>query len=468
MRGWCVPPMQEGSVADRLVSLFKGSVLPLADAYLATRRHFRWSKKDCGLICCERRYPLDSIGHIYLVGAGKAGVPMARAIVDALQEDDRLWARFGGGTVNVYRDQARAAIPGVTLFAADHPNPNAESVAGARAALALLDRARKGDLVVAVISGGGSSLLTLPQEGICLDDFRATNHALVTGGPTIQEINAVRKHLSQVKGGRLRLAAPEAEFVTLVLSDVIGDDLSSIASGPTVPDATTCRDAIDVLQRHRLWERIPESSRTCLTRGDAGESERARLWRAGVTERTRAVVVASNAVVLTSLRELLSTSEYRDLFAKVLVEDTPVIGPLDSAVAQHFARAREESQTGHSPGLLVFGGEPVVKVPAGATGTGGRMLHYALLAALRIAETPWTVLAAGTDGIDGTSPAAGAVVTGETIPLAKSHGLDAGTYLDAFDSYGFFQEMESLTGRNILIMTGPTGTNVNDIMLWSF
>ena len=460
--------MQKGSVADKLLSLFRDSVLPLADAYLATRRAFRWLPDAEALVAADRSYPLRDIRHIYLVGAGKAGIPMARAVVDTLQEDGRLRDRFAGGTVNVYRDQARTTIPGVTLFGADHPNPNEDSLAGARAALELLSRAGKRDLVVAVISGGGSSLLELPQDGICLDDFRATNRVLVTGGPTIQEINTVRKHLSLVKGGRLRLAAPDAEFVTLVLSDVIGDDLSSIASGPTVPDATTCHDAVEVLERHHLWERVPESSRACLSRGDPAEAERARLWRERLLEHTYSVVVASNAVVLSALRRLLSSTEYARAFPKVLVEDTPVTGSVDQAVAQHHARALELSGADRGRALLVCGGEPVVRVPAGATGTGGRMLHYALLAALRVANTGWTVLAAGTDGIDGTSPAAGAVITGETVPLAESHGLSPAGYLAAFDSFGFFKELESRTGRRSLIMTGPTGTNVNDIMLWSF
>ncbi|MCK9356145.1 MAG: DUF4147 domain-containing protein [Dehalococcoidia bacterium] len=460
--------MQKGSVADKLLSLFRDSVLPLADAYLATRRAFHWLPEAEALVAADRRYPLKDIRRIYLVGAGKAGVPMARAVVDTLLEDSRLRDRLAGGAVNVYRDQAKTTIPGVTLFGADHPNPNEASVAGARAALALLSRAGKRDLVVAVISGGGSSLLELPQDGICLDDFRATNRVLVTGGPTIQEINTVRKRLSLVKGGRLRLAAPDAEFVTLVLSDVIGDDLSSIASGPTVPDATTCHDAVEVLERHHLWERIPESSRTCLSRGDPAEVERARLWRESLLEHTHSVVVASNAVVLSSLRRLLASAECARAFPRVWVEDTPVTGSVDQAVAQHHSRALQLSGADGGRALLVFGGEPVVKVPADASGTGGRMLHYALLASLSIADTGWTVLAAGTDGIDGTSPAAGAVITGETVPLAESHGLSPARYLAAFDSFGFFKELESRTGRRSLVVTGPTGTNVNDIMLWSF
>lgn len=457
--------MQQGHRAQQLVSLFRDVALPLADAYAATRAGFRWSRDDRALFVADARFPVDAIKRIFLVGAGKAGVPMARAVVDTLQQDELLWSRFAAGTVNVFRDQARTAVPRVTFFPADHPNPNDASVEGARAALSLLSSTSEGDLVVAVISGGGSSLLTLPREGICLEDFRAANRALVTGGATIQEINTVRKHLSQVKGGRLRAAAPAACFVTLVLSDVIGDDLSSIASGPTVPDPTTCSDAVGVLERHGLWERIPESCRAHLLHGDPGEAGRAALWRDRLAPRTYSLVVASNGVLLDSLERMLNAGQSPDLATRVCREIAPVTGPVEHAVDAHFSRALEVS---HVPGtLLLYGGEPVVSVPADARGTGGRMLHYALLAALRIAGRDWAVLASGTDGIDGTSPAAGAVVTGDTIATARAHGLDAERYLSAFDSYGFFKALEDRSGATALVTTGPTGTNVNDIMLWS-
>jgi glycerate 2-kinase len=457
--------MSQDDRVQRLLSLFHDIVLPLADAYAATRVSFSWSPGDASLVVAGTQIPVSSIEHIYLVGAGKAGVPMARAIVDTLKEDARLWARFAGGTVNVYREQAETKLPRVTFFPADHPNPNQASLDGARAALALLSSTTSNDLVVAVISGGGSSLLTLPQEGICLDDFRTASRVLVTGGPAIQDINTVRKHLSLVKGGRLRMAAPDARFVTLILSDVIGDDLSSIASGPTVPDHTTCGDAIAVLERHGLWDRMPEACRATLLRGDPGEEDRKEFWRNRLAPRSQNVVVASNAVVLDALRRRLSEPRYSDVATRVYLEPAPVTGPVDEAVESHFHRA--EALLGNAGALLMWGGEPVVSVPADAHGLGGRMLHYALMAARKIAGREWTVLASGTDGIDGTSPAAGAIVTGDTFSLARECGLDAHAYLEAFDSYGFFRELEARSGRRFLITTGPTGTNVNDIMLWS-
>ena len=458
--------MQEGSGAEKLLALYRDVVLPLADAYLATRKALLWEPQQQALVAGARTYSLADIDSLFLVGAGKAGVPMARAVTDVLKQDDRLWAKFAGGTLNVYRDQANAEISKVKLFAADHPNPNEASVQGARAALELLSSSSSNDLVIALISGGGSSLLSLPQEGISLEDFRETSRILVTGGPAIQEINTVRKHLSQVKGGRLRMAAPEAKFLTLVLSDVIGDDLSSIASGPTVPDPTTYQDAIGVLKSHGLWERLPESSRSCLLHGDPEEGAKADLWREKLTPRTRHIVVASNAVLLDSLVTELSSAQYRDLAGCVHLEQEPIIGPVEEAVSRHHSRAIEMAADSPRPALMICGGEPLVTVPEDARGTGGRMLHYALLVAIRIAGTPWTVLASGTDGIDGTSPAAGAVVTGETVGLAEQHGLNPGEYLASFDSYGFFSKLEARTGEKFLNVPGPTGTNVNDIILW--
>jgi len=236
-----------------LQALFRELVIPLADAYLATRGCLRWDDGAKTLRVGDGAYPLSGLKSIFLVGAGKAGVPMSRAVVETLQQSPLLWERFAGGAVNVYGEQAKEVLPKVRLFAADHPNPNHESIEGARYALGSLREAVEGDLVIAVISGGGSSLLTLPAAAISLEEFRVTNELLVTGGASIQEVNVVRKHLSRVKGGRLRMAAPEATFLTLVLSDVIGDDLSSIASGPTVPDPSTFEDAIQGRQAFLPW-----------------------------------------------------------------------------------------------------------------------------------------------------------------------------------------------------------------------
>ena len=461
--------MEGSQKRQTLQALFRELVIPLADAYLATRRCLRWDDEAKALRAGDRAYPLSGLKGIYLVGAGKAGVPMARAVVQILQQDPPLWAKFQGGSVNVYRDQAKEQIPRVKLFPADHPNPNQASVEGARSALDLMSKTTAGDLVVAVISGGGSSLLTLPAMD--LRDFRLTNEVLVTGGASIQEVNIVRKHLSRVKGGKLRMAAPEADFLTLILSDVIGDDLSSIASGPTVPDFSTFGDAIQVLREYRLWDKIPAQARDYLRRGSEGQEEetlKGGLWEERLAAHSSSYLVASNSVLLQALQRELGSPVYREM-GYVELDSAPVTGKVEEAVEQHFQQARglwEQARGDGVPRTLLCGGEPIVKVPQDAQGRGGRSQHYALLSAQRIAGYPWYVLSAGTDGIDGNSPAAGAVVDGDTVTLAEHKGLSPERFLADFDSHGFFKEMEARCGRGFLVESGPTSTNVNDIMLW--
>lgn len=456
---------------DTLQSLFRDEVLRLADPYLAVRHHLTWDGKHNVLMVGRKRYPLEDIRQIYLVGAGKAGVPMSRAVVDLLGQDSRLWQKFGGGAVSVYREQAREEVRDVQLYPADHPNPNQASLDAAQHVLGLLGHAGAGDLVLAVISGGGSCLLTLPFEEMGLPEFCQANQALVTAGASIQEMNIVRKHVCKVKGGKLRLAAPEADFATLVLSDVIGDDLSSIASGPTVPDPSTFQDAIGVLEKYELWDRTPVAMQQYLQRGAAGteqETLKHRIWQSGLAQRTYNLVVASNATVLRSLADLLRGPAYAGL-GQPIVDEAPMTGDVDAELERHSRQAQELWHRALDDGqarLLLCGGEGIVRVPPEASGQGGRNQHYALMAARRLADTPWCVLAAGTDGVDGNSPAAGAVVDGTTIQTATSSGLSAEEYVARYDSYGFFRQLEERTGQTYLVATGPTGTNVNDIVAW--
>lgn len=462
---------EERDKEKTLEAVFRDLVIPLSSAYFGVKRAIHWDEEEKALRVGDRSYRLSEIKNIYLVGAGKAGVAMSKAVVEILQGSPLLWQKFQGGVVNVYREQAREKVPGVKFFAADHPSPNQASVDGAKSSLDILRRTTTGELVVAVISGGGSSLLTLPASTIGLKEFCVTNELLVTGGASIQQINTVRKHLSQVKGGKLRMAAREANFLSLILSDVIGDDLSSIASGPTVPDLSTFEDAIQVLQKHELWEKTPARVRIYLERGAEGKEEetlKGELWEKELAKRTFNFLVASNSSLLKALERELSKPNYREI-GQPAVDFTPVTGKVQQAVERHFHEAKELFELINKDGIsriLLCGGESTVKVPEYAKGRGGRNQHYALLAAQRIGGYPWTVLSAGTDGIDGNSPAAGAIVDGNTITLAREKGLNPEKSVADFDSYGFFKELEERSGERFLICTGPTGTNVNDIMLW--
>lgn len=463
--------MEEKQRKETLQDIFRELVIPLSSAYLAVKRGIRWNEEEKALKVGDRSYLLSEIKKIYLVGAGKAGVPMSKAVVEILQGNPLLWEKFQGGVVNVYREQAREKVSGVKFFAADHPSPNQASVDGAKYSLDILRRTTAGDLVVAVISGGGSSLLTLPANAIGLKEFCIANELLVTGGASIQEINTVRKHLSWVKGGKLRMAAREANFLSLILSDVIGDDLSSIASGPTVPDLSTFQAAVQVLQKYGLWEKIPAEIKHYLQRGTEGKEEetlKGELWEKELAKRTFSFLVASNSSLLKALERELRSPGYREI-GQLAVDFTPVTGKVEEAVEKHFDEAKELFELVKKEGIsriLLCGGESTVKIPEYVKGRGGRNHHYALLAAQKITGYPWTVLSAGTDGIDGNSPAAGAIVDGNTITLAREKGVSLEKSLADFDSYGFFKELEERSGEKFLICTGPTGTNVNDIMLW--
>jgi len=463
--------IKEKPVKEILQSLFRDSIIPLASAYLAVKRNIYWDEKEKALKVGDKSYLLSEINNIFLVGAGKAGVPMTKATVEVLKENPTLWRKFKGGVVNVYREQAQEKIPKVKFFAADHPNPNQASIEGAKSILDILKKSTAGDLIVATISGGGSSLLSLPADAITLEEFRLTNQLLVTAGASIHEINTVRKHLSQVKGGKLRMAAAQANFLTLILSDVVGDNLSTIASGPTVPDPSTFQDAICVLKEYKLWGKVPMHVTDYLERGAKGkekETPKEGLWERKLAARTSNFLVGCNSSLLKGLASELSKPGYHDLGQPVTVL-TPVTERVEEAVRKHFQQAKELFDDVKKDGIsriLLYGGEATVEVPEHAQGKGGRNQHYALLAAQEIASYPWTVLSAGTDGVDGNSPAAGAIVDGNTITLAQERGINSEKFLADFDSYGFFKELEEKTGKKFLIHTGPTGTNVDDIMLW--
>jgi hydroxypyruvate reductase len=312
---------------------------------------------------------------------------------------------------------------------------------GARAVSELAQQATEHDLVICLISGGGSALLTRPAEGLTLDDFQYLTDALLRSGATINEMNTVRKHCSDIKGGNLaRLAAP-AQLATLILSDVIGDPLDVIASGPTVPDSTTVAEAREILGRYRLGEAA--SLRETPKPGDP------------IFERVQNVVVGSNR-----LAALAAVEEARRLGYQALLLGTYVEGEAREVaqVAAALAKGmRADGDPLSPPACLVWGGETTVTVRG--DGKGGRNQELALAAALALDGWPGVlVMALATDGTDGPTDAAGAVVTGDTMARARGIGLDARAALDANDSYRFFDALGNL------IRTGPTGTNVNDLL----
>jgi hydroxypyruvate reductase len=377
---------------------------------------------------------------------------MAAAVEDILGE--RLPVT-GSVTVRYGQSVPTRRVP---IREAGHPMPDAAGVSATREMVAALESATRDDLVVCVISGGGSALLTLPFGGISLADLQQTTDALLRCGATIGEINVVRKHLDSVKGGGLaRLAAP-AQLITLVLSDVVGNPLDAIASGPTVPDTSTFADALDVFERYKLWSALPPSVTDRIRRGVRGEWPETPKPGDPLFARTQTVVVGSNLLACQAAAAAAAELGLRSLILSTYVEgEAREVGRVLAGIL------REVDASGHPlarPCCLVAGGETTVTVRG--QGTGGRNQELALAAATALRGLDGVLLASiGTDGSDGPTDAAGAWVNGATLDRATALGLDASAAIADNDSYTFFEAM----GGSNLIRTGPTNTNVNDIYL---
>ncbi len=389
---------------------------------------------------------------VRLVAAGKAAVPMAEAAAAILGE------RLGCGVVVTRRGQAgESTLPKRTrLLEAGHPVPDAEGEAAVRAVEELLSAPSADDVVLALLSGGASALLPDPAPGLALSDLSETTSLLLRSGAPIGEMNAVRKHLSRLKGGRLaRLAAP-ARVAALLLSDVVGDRLDVIASGPTAPDPTTYADAWSVLEGRGLLALVPAAVRHHLESGLAGEVEESPKPGDPVFARVLNVVVGSCRLAAeAAVREARSLG-YRPLLLSTFVE-----GEAREVVRVAVAMARGVLSEGHPvapPACLVWGGETTVTVRG--AGRGGRNQEQALAAALALEGVPdVTLMALATDGSDGPTDAAGGIVDGATAAAIRAGGVDPSRALAESDSY------TALEAGGALLRTGPTGTNVNDLLV---
>jgi len=395
-----------------------------------------------------RRIHLARFQNIFVVGAGKASARMAAA----LEKVPGL--RIAGGLLNVkYGHTAR--LRRVELNECGHPVPDESGMAGARRIADIARAAGPRDLVICLISGGASALLPLPAEGISLADKQAATQALLACGADIHELNTVRKHLSAIKGGQLARMAWSATVVTLVLSDVVGDDLDVIGSGPTVPDRSTFADALEIVTRYGLLRRLPRPVRTRLERGAAGELDETPKPGDAIFERTKNIIVGSNRSAVYAGVKVARALGYR-----TVALSTTITGEARVVALVHAAIAREIRASGHPvkpPACVISGGETTVTLCRGH-GLGGRNQEFALAAAREIAGMEnVVVLAGGTDGTDGPTDAAGAIAGGRTLARAAAEGLDARAILARNDSYHFFEPLGDL------IRTGPTGTNVADV-----
>ena len=390
---------------------------------------------------CDDLYDLHSYSRVLVVALGKAGHTMVEAL------SHQVGASLEGLVASSV--QPATQVHGFRYFRGGHPTPNAESIQAASAMLRTLQAQPASALVIFLLSGGGSSIVEKPiDDEISLDDLIATYRVLVLSGAAIAEINTVRKHLSAVKGGRLAQAAFPAQQVSLLVSDVPDSTPDALASGPTMPDSTTVEDCYRIAEKYELLKQFPPSTRELFERHALEETpksddpafQRARWWPV-LTNQTaieEASIAAERAGFVAQVDNSCDDWDYEN-------------------AADYLLRRVRELRKQFSPACLISGGEVTVKVTN--AGVGGRNQQFALACAEKIAGENITVLSAGTDGIDGNSPAAGAVVDGATVERGRRLGMDARAALNKFDAYPFFKALGDA------IETGPTGNNLRDLRI---
>jgi glycerate-2-kinase len=394
-------------------------------------------------------FDLKKFENIYVVGGGKASGLMAEA-VEAL-----LGKKITDGFINVPRGSKHQTSI-IRLNEASHPVPDKSGVEGVKRMLEMAEKAGENDLLICLISGGGSSLMPLPRDEITIADKKKITEDLLKCGATINEINTVRKHISEFKGGWLAKKAYPATVLNLILSDVLGDPLDFIASGPTVPDSTTFSDAVKVLKKYGLWDKAPKSIKKVLLDGERGLIPETPKAGDEAFKKVFNIVIGNNRTASTAACETLKSEGLNAVLLTSLLEgEAKHVGTVLAALAREIVASGNPVQ---KPAGIVVGGETTVTVTG--KGKGGRNQEIALAAALKISGLEGVVIASlSTDGVDGPTDAAGAVADGKTIARAEAAGLKAEEFLADNNSYNFFSKLGDL------IFTGPTGTNVNDISI---
>ena len=382
---------------------------------------------------------------ILVIGGGKASALMA-AEVERL-----LGASITGGVVIIPDYQKKYRLERILLRRASHPLPGRAGLKGVEEMLELVSHPSKDDLIFCLISGGGSALMTAPRIGITLHDKMMTTKLLLASGAPIEEINAVRKHLSEIKGGRLAAKLYPAKVVSFILSDVVGDRIDTVASGPTAPDETTFLDARRVIKTYGLMRRAPSVVRSLIEKGVDGKVEETPKRESRVFRDVHNIVIGSNLLARNAASEYLAQRGFRTVALRgELKGEARIAG---AALARRLLRGNPRVPT-----AFVTGGETTVNVKG--RGGGGRDQEAALAAAMALSMSKGTLLATlATDGIDGPTDAAGAIVDGTTVERARKVGLDAYRCLERNDSYTLLRKLGDL------LVSGPTGTGVNDIFI---
>ena len=421
--------------------------LQAVDPVEAILRHV--TLNDDVLRISDRQFNLKDYDRILVVGAGKAVAPMAKAMED-------LVGNLISDGVIVVKDGHGLPLKKIRVCEASHPVPDVRGVKGTEEILCLVETAGKRDLVICLISGGGSALLIAPVHDISLEDKQNATKLLLACGATIHEFNAVRKHLSRAKGGRLAQMAYPATVTSLILSDVVGDDLDVIASGPTVPDSSTFEEAGQILKDYNIWDQLAPTVRNHLAKGTSGQIEDTPKSNNPAFQQCSQVLVGTNLQALKAAGQEAKRLGYHPLILSSKVEgEAREVAKFYTAIAKEALSSENPLKP---PVCVLAGGETTVTLSG--EGRGGRNQEFALAAALAIAGLEKVVvLSGGTDGTDGPTDAAGAIADGTTVTRALEKGLDPKDFLRRNDSYNLFQKLEDL------LMTGPTRTNVMDIYM---
>lgn len=398
----------------------------------------------------EIEFKLNEFKEIFVVGAGKATAPMARAV------EDILGNRISRGIINVkygFTDKLKKT----DIIEAGHPIPDENGVKGTKQIIELLNSAGENDLIISLISGGGSALLPMPQKGITFEHKQQITKELLNCGASIDEINAVRKHISLSKGGQLARIAYPATTINLMLSDVVGDRMDVIASGPFVPDESTFEKVWDIFQKYEILDKVPEPIKRHIKSGLNKEVEETPKKDDPVFQKVSNLIIGSNIVALKSAKKKAEEFGYNGLILSSMVE-----GETKEIAIMHSAIAKEVLSSGNpvsSPACIISGGETTVTIKG--DGMGGRNQEFCLSCAIEISglHRNVVVLSGGTDGNDGPTDSAGGIVDPFTISKAREMGLNEMEFLMRNDSYNFLKH----TGD--LLITGPTKTNVMDVRL---
>lgn len=412
-------------------------------------------------------YLMKNFSKLYVIGFGKASYQMAKSVEEVFDPDmisgGIIVTKYGHAGLRSKEHRTKNTdLKKIQVYEAGHPVPDENGMKATEEIMGLLKNADKDSLVLCLISGGGSALFLSPYEGITLGEKQTVTDLLLKAGADITELNAVRKHISKIKGGRLAEIVYPAEVISLMISDVIGDKLDVIASGPTAPDSSTYRDALDVLEKYNLAGRTPHSVMETLKKGSRGLIPDTPDKDNKIFDNVQNMVIGSNSIAVEAAKKEAGSQGLKtEILSKNLTGEAREVG---KRLAERAKEAKIQNKKGteaykhRETKCFISGGETTVMVKG--EGKGGRNTELALSFAMEVEDVDgMTLLSAGTDGTDGPTDAAGAIVDGNTISKARGLGLDPQLYLDNNDSYHFFKKTDSL------LITGPTGTNVMDLQI---